>query len=168
MQPLLDVQTPYLHFIMELVNAFPTRPMVLLEARHVSVGLHLTGRTTDAMADAAADILAKHGWQQAAFMGHSYGTFVLSRMAQMYRPLIQSMVRPCAELMEMQAVGHVSVASPTLAATPLTELCGLVKKCTASQDLYPGPLTQLYIALCELFLNVVHACHRFCWTQYAC
>ncbi len=86
---------------MELVNAFPTRPMVLLEARHVSVGLHTTGRTTDAMADAAAAILAKHGWQQAAFMGHSYGTFVLSRVAQMHRPLIQSMVRPCAELMAM-------------------------------------------------------------------
>ena len=92
----MPAQTPYLHFIMELVHAFPTRPMVLLEARHVSVGLHTAGRTTDAMADAAVAILARHGWRQAAFMGHSYGTFVLSRVAQLHRPLVQSMVRPSA------------------------------------------------------------------------
>ena len=75
------------------MRAFPTRPMVLLEARHVSVCLHTYCHSTDAMAAAAAAILARHGWKQAAFMGHSYGTFVLSRIAQLHRPLVQSMVR---------------------------------------------------------------------------
>jgi pimeloyl-ACP methyl ester carboxylesterase len=86
-------QTPYLHFVAELMRAFPTRPMILLEARHVSVCLHTYCHSTDAMASAAAAILARHGWKQAAFMGHSYGTFVLSRIAQLHRPLVQSMVR---------------------------------------------------------------------------
>jgi hypothetical protein len=54
-------QTPYLHFVSELMRAFPTRPIVLLEARHVSVCLSWRSQSTDDMADVAADILRKYG-----------------------------------------------------------------------------------------------------------
>jgi len=76
------------------MRAFPTRPIILLESRHVSVCLHWKAHSTDAMALAAKEILHKHGWQQAAFIGHSYGTFVMSRIAQLHQSIVQSMVRP--------------------------------------------------------------------------
>ena len=75
------------------MRAFPTRPIILLEARHVSVCLHWRALTTDQMAHAAQEILHKHGWDQAAFIGHSYGTFVMSRIAQLHQSIVQSMVR---------------------------------------------------------------------------
>ena len=75
------------------MRAFPTRPIILLEARHVSVCLHWRALTTDQMAQAAQEILHKHGWDQAAFIGHSYGTFVMSRIAQLHQSIVQSMVR---------------------------------------------------------------------------
>ena len=66
---------------------------MLLEGRHVSVCLSRQSLCSDDMAVAVTDILQQHGWAQAAFIGHSYGTFVLSRIAQMYKPIVQSMVR---------------------------------------------------------------------------
>lgn len=89
------LQTPYLQFIHELTCAFRTRPIVLLEGRHVSVCLSRQSLCSDDMAMAVRDILQQHGWAQAAFIGHSYGTFVLSRIAQIHKPIIQSMVRSC-------------------------------------------------------------------------
>ncbi len=53
------VQTPYLHFVAELTRAFPTRPIILLEARHVSVCLSWRAFSTDVMADAAMHILKR-------------------------------------------------------------------------------------------------------------
>ena len=95
------LQTPYLHFIHELMRAFPTRPIILLEARHVSVCLHWRALTTDQMAHAAQEILHKHGWDQAAFIGHSYGTFVMSRIAQLHQSIVQSMVRLSWEFLDL-------------------------------------------------------------------
>ncbi len=89
------LQTPYLQFIHELTCAFRTRPIVLLEGRHVSVCLSRQSLCSDDMATAVRDILQQHGWAQAAFIGHSYGTFVLSRIAQIHKPIIHSMVRSC-------------------------------------------------------------------------
>ena len=78
--------------IHEITLAFRTRPIVLLEGRHVSVCLSRQAMCSDDMAMAVRDILHNHGWAQAAFIGHSYGTFVLSRIAQIHKPIIQSMV----------------------------------------------------------------------------
>lgn len=58
------LQTPYLHFVAELTRAFPTRPIILLEARHVSVCLSWRAFSTDAMADTAVEILQRWGYQQ--------------------------------------------------------------------------------------------------------
>lgn len=87
------LQTPYVQFVHELMRAFPNRPVVLLEARHVSICLSWRAVSTCEMADACAGILERHGWKQAAFMAHSYGTFVLTRISHMHRHLVQSMVR---------------------------------------------------------------------------
>lgn len=87
------MQAPYLHLIHELTCAFRTRPILLLEGRHVSVCLSRLCLCSDDMAAAVTDILQQHGWAQAAYIGHSYGTFVLSRIAQLHKSTIQSMVR---------------------------------------------------------------------------
>ncbi len=86
-------QTPYLHFLVEMARAFPSRPMVLLEAPHVSVGLSADAVGAEAVAGAAAAVLAARGWRQAAVVGHSYGTFVCSHLLRLHRPLVQSMAR---------------------------------------------------------------------------
>ena len=85
-------QTPYLHFIAELLRALPGRAVVLMEVRGVSVSLTRRAVSADDIVSAAAGILARHGWASAAWVGHSYGTFVLSRLVQTRRELVQSLV----------------------------------------------------------------------------
>lgn len=108
------LQTPYLHFIYEIMRAFPTRPVILLESRHVSVCLHWRAHSTDAMAQAAHDILDKHGWRQAAFIGHSYGTFIMSRIAQLHQPIVQSMVRRSLAFISFCAFCGISFKGSTI------------------------------------------------------
>ena len=88
------MQTPYLHFLLELAAACPRRPMLLLEAAHVSVGLTPRAVRAEAVAQAAAAALARHGWAQAAVVAHSYGTFVASHLLRLHRRMVQSLVRP--------------------------------------------------------------------------
>jgi len=77
----------------EMARAFPSRPLVLLEAPHVSVGLSTDAVGAEAVAGAAAAALAAAGWRRAAVVGHSYGTFVCSHLLRLHRPLVQSMAR---------------------------------------------------------------------------
>ena len=66
------LQTPYLHFVGQLARAFNTRPMVLVECRHVSVNLTARAVTPDAVVAAMVQILRRHKWATGAFIGHSY------------------------------------------------------------------------------------------------
>ena len=95
-----NMQTPYIHFIYQLVTTFTTRDVVMLECRHVSLSLCSQAVSPDVVCEAIAEVLRRNGWAKAAFIGHSYGTFVLSRMVQLHRPAVESMVRllvtPCA------------------------------------------------------------------------
>ncbi|KAK9828088.1 hypothetical protein WJX81_002392 [Elliptochloris bilobata] len=84
--------TPYLHFLLELGAACPGRPMVLLEAPHVSVGLTPRAVAAEAVAIGAAAVLARHGWAQAAVVAHSYGTFVASHLLRLHCEMVQAMV----------------------------------------------------------------------------
>lgn len=65
--------------------------MVLVEARHVSVGLAPHALSTDDVAAAACAALDAHGWASAACVGHSYGTFVLSRLVQTHPARVQAL-----------------------------------------------------------------------------
>ena len=58
----------------------------------MSLGLSTAALSAEDMATAVMDILHQHGWHEAAFVAHSYGTFVCSRIAQRFRPQVQSMV----------------------------------------------------------------------------
>jgi len=83
--------TPYVHFIAQLVGAAPSRPTVLVEARHVSVGLASRAASTDDVAAAVVSILDARAWPRAACVGHSYGTFVLSRLMQAHPHRVEAL-----------------------------------------------------------------------------
>ena len=65
------MQTPYLQFIAQLGRLFSRRPMVLLECRHVSVTLRAAAVGPDKVVAALVEVLRRHGWSSAAFVGHS-------------------------------------------------------------------------------------------------
>jgi hypothetical protein len=67
--------------------------MILLEAPHVGLRLQLRAREVDEVANAAAAILWRHGFPEACFVAHSYGTFCASRVTQLHRSLVHSLVR---------------------------------------------------------------------------
>ncbi|KAK9809735.1 hypothetical protein WJX73_001115 [Symbiochloris irregularis] len=84
--------TPYIHFIWQLMRDYPMRPIVLLECPHVSLSLCSRAVTPDVVADAVVEVLRRRRWQRAAFVAHSYGTFVLSRIVQKHQSMVESMV----------------------------------------------------------------------------
>lgn len=79
--------------IAELIEALPDRPFLLMEKPHVCLGLTWRAVSTDTVADAIASLMEKQGWPTAAFVAHSYGTFVASRIIQLHRPRVESVVR---------------------------------------------------------------------------
>jgi pimeloyl-ACP methyl ester carboxylesterase len=85
--------TPYLLFVAALRKRFPRRPLLLLEARHVSVGLFPTrAASTCDVASAAFEALSINNWRSAAVVAHSYGTFVAARMLAAHPEKVQSLV----------------------------------------------------------------------------
>ena len=88
----MPVQIPYLGLVQQILWACPDRPMILLEVPHVSLRLQLRAMSVDDVAHAAAQILWRHSYQEACFIAHSYGTFCASRICQLHRSLVHSMV----------------------------------------------------------------------------
>lgn len=66
--------------------------MILLEAPHVGLRLQMRSRSVDDVAHAAAQILWRHTYEGACFVAHSYGTFCVSRICQLHRSLVHSVV----------------------------------------------------------------------------
>ncbi len=54
--------------------------------------LQLRARDVDEVANAAAAILWRHGFPEACFVAHSYGTFCASRVTQLHRSVVHSLV----------------------------------------------------------------------------
>jgi len=81
---------PYLHFIHQLMKILPSSPMIALEVPHVSLRLCWQAAAVDHVADAAITALKARGYSKACFIGHSYGTFVVSRICQRYAQYIHS------------------------------------------------------------------------------
>ena len=96
-QPHCAMQTPYIHFIWKLTRAFPSRPVVLIECPQVSLGMATHAVTPDVVMLAIVEFMHRNAWPRAAFVGHSYGTFVLSRLVQTHRDMVESMVRSAEE-----------------------------------------------------------------------
>ena len=79
--------------------------MIVLEFRHVSMRLCMRAGEVDHAAHAVAAIVQKQGFTEACIVGHSFGTFVASRLCQLHRPLVQSLVGlhlRCRRLLNMK------------------------------------------------------------------
>ena len=83
---------PYLHFIHQLMKNLPSSPIIALEVPHISLRLCWQAAAVDHVADAAITALKARGYSKACFIGHSYGTFVVSRICQRYAQYIHSAV----------------------------------------------------------------------------
>ncbi|KAG7668636.1 hypothetical protein Ndes2526B_g03740 [Nannochloris sp. 'desiccata'] len=81
---------PYLHFIRSLMKACPQSPFILLEMPHVALRLCKEAETVDDVATAAVAAVHKLGFKQACFVGHSYGTFCISRIVQIFPEAVHS------------------------------------------------------------------------------
>ena len=75
-----------------LFAATASHPMIILEFRHVSMRLCLRAAEVDHAAHAVAAIVRHQGFQEACVVGHSFGTFVASRLCQLHPQLVQSLV----------------------------------------------------------------------------
>jgi pimeloyl-ACP methyl ester carboxylesterase len=60
------------------------RPVLLLQAKHLSQCFHWRAPSADDIARATAALLRTLGYAGAIFMGHSYGTFYVARTCQLY------------------------------------------------------------------------------------
>lgn len=78
------MQMPYMRFVQLLAEGAPHHPVILVEARHVALRLCGRPQPVDALAHALAGVLAVNNLDGACFVAHSYGTFVASRMRQLY------------------------------------------------------------------------------------
>ena len=141
-------------------GALPARPLLLLEARHVSVGLAQRARSTDDVAAAAAAALDDVGAASAAMVGHSYGTFVLSRLVQTAPHRVQSLTLldpVCMLTIYPQLLRNFVYKAPAWACGSLS---ARLKAVDAARWLFARDLT-VAEAFCRRF-----AWHREClWPQ---
>ena len=99
--------------------------------------LQLRARDVDEVANAAAAILWRHGFPEACFVAHSYGTFCASRVTQLHRSVVHSLVSarisssanhtsPCSRMSLLASF------SPALAV--LQVLCSVVQRQPLEED----------------------------------
>ena len=86
------MQFPYIRFLRMLFAQASSHPLILVEFPFISLRFCLRAGEVDDAAHAVAEFVAQHGWMQACIVGHSYGTFVASRICQMHPKLVQSLV----------------------------------------------------------------------------
>ena len=67
--------------------------MIVIDVPHVSMRLGRRAKEVDDIAAAANAILCWHGYANACFAGHSFGTFCVSRICQLYPGAVDSVVR---------------------------------------------------------------------------
>lgn len=75
---------PYLHFLNMLMKTCHTNPFIIVEVPHVALRLCWEALDVDTVAMAAVTAVKSMGYQKACFIGHSYGSFCVSRIAQCY------------------------------------------------------------------------------------
>ncbi len=86
------MQFPYIRFLRMLFTEAVSHPVILMEFPFISMRFCLRAGDVDDAAHAVADFVRQQGWQQACIVGHSYGSFVASRICQMHPTLVQSLV----------------------------------------------------------------------------
>mmetsp|Transcript_23683 Transcript_23683/g.51983 ORF Transcript_23683/g.51983 Transcript_23683/m.51983 type:complete len:595 (+) Transcript_23683:246-2030(+) len=80
---------PYVTFVMRLVAQ--GQPVIALECPHLGMRLVHEVPCVDEVVEEVMAVLDKHGVQKVCVTGHSYGTFMCSRIVQQYPQRVQSL-----------------------------------------------------------------------------
>lgn len=81
---------PYLHMVRDMQRACPNTPFLMVEVPHVALRLCWEAQGVDDVARAVIAMLRRHGYRRACLVGHSYGTFVVSRLLALAPELVHS------------------------------------------------------------------------------
>ncbi|KAL4459101.1 hypothetical protein ABPG75_013966 [Micractinium tetrahymenae] len=81
---------PYLHLVRDIQQACCSTPVLMVEVPHVALRLCWEAQGVDDVAHAVAAMLRRHGYRRCCVVGHSYGTFVASRLCQLHPELVHS------------------------------------------------------------------------------
>ncbi|GFR43461.1 hypothetical protein Agub_g4544 [Astrephomene gubernaculifera] len=80
---------PYLNFLLRLSSL--RRPVVAVEVRHLSMRVCTAVPEEDEVVATIVEALARHDVRQVHVTGHSYGTFMASRLVQLHKPMVASL-----------------------------------------------------------------------------
>lgn len=95
-----------LTLVKKLLDRCNRHPIIVLDIRSVTMRLCQRAMPFDHVATAAVDIVKSLGHEEACFVGHSYGTFVMSRIYKLFPQVVHSLVltEPVAMLPVMPAL----------------------------------------------------------------
>ena len=81
---LLIAQGPYFFWVLDLLRTYRNHTLILVEYNHISLRLHSSKILFDEAAQDVCDILLIAGFAKACVVGHSFGTFVASRLCKLH------------------------------------------------------------------------------------
>ncbi len=77
-------QGPHFFGILDLVRTFSRHSIILVEHDHISLRLHSSKLLFDSTAHTLKGIVIRAGFSKACIVGHSFGTFVASRLCKLH------------------------------------------------------------------------------------
>jgi len=83
---------PYLGFLWQLVGTCPGSAMMVLDIPHVSMRMGHRAVAFEKIAGTVPILLHRHGFESACLVGHSFGSFVISKVCQLYSETVDSVV----------------------------------------------------------------------------
>lgn len=143
---------PYLHLVRDIQQACSSTPVLMVEVPHVALRLCWEAQAVDDVAHAVAAMLRRHGYRRCCVVGHSYGTFVASRLCQLHPELVHSacLLDPVAMLTCYPQLLHNFIYKTPTAAN-FTSVFGAV---------------DLLRFLCSRDLTIAQAfCRKFQWSE---
>ena len=81
---LYALQGPYFFWILDLLRTFSRHTIILVEYDHISLRLHSSKVLFDSTAHQLSEIITRAGFSKACIVGHSFGTFVASRLCKLH------------------------------------------------------------------------------------
>ncbi|CAL5226232.1 g9076 [Coccomyxa viridis] len=83
---------PYFFWVLDLIRTFSRHTIILVEYDNISLRLHSAKVLFDSTAHRLNDIIIRDGFSKACIVGHSFGTFVASRLCKLHPEVVKSLV----------------------------------------------------------------------------
>ena len=83
------LQGPYFFWVLDLIRTYSRHTIILVEYDHIALRLHSSKVLFDSTAHKLSRIITRAGYSKACIVGHSFGTFVASRLCKLYPEVCQ-------------------------------------------------------------------------------